>query len=39
MKVYYFTRDPWTRAEDVKIFPDGTVEKLPDWEEATAALF
>jgi hypothetical protein len=39
VKVYYFTRDPWTRAEEVKIFPDGTVEKLPDWEEATAALF
>jgi len=39
MKVYYFTREPWTRAEEVKIFPDGTVEKLPDWEEATAALF
>jgi len=39
VKVYYFTRGPWTRAEEVKIFPDGTVEKLPDWEEATAALF
>jgi hypothetical protein len=39
VKVYYFTREPWTRAEEVKIFPDGTVEKLPDWEEATAALF
>jgi hypothetical protein len=39
VKVYYFTRKPWTRAEEVKIFPDGTVEKLPDWEEATAALF
>ena len=39
VKVSYFTREPWTRAEEVKIFPDGTVEKLPDWEEATAALF
>jgi hypothetical protein len=39
VKVYYFTRKPWTRAEEVKIFPDGTVEKLPDWEEATAKLF
>jgi hypothetical protein len=39
VKVYYFTRKPRTRAEEVKIFPDGTVEKLPDWEEATAALF
>jgi AAA15 family ATPase/GTPase len=39
VKVYYFTREAWTRAEEVKIFPDGTVEKLPDWEEATAALF
>jgi predicted ATPase len=38
VKVYYFVRDPWTRAEEVKIYPDGTVEKLPDWEEATVAL-
>jgi hypothetical protein len=39
VKVYYFTRNPWTRAEENKIYPDGTLEKLPDWEEATAALF
>jgi predicted ATPase len=38
VKVYYFTRNPWTRAEEIKIHPNGTVEKLPDWE-AAAALF
>ncbi len=39
VKIYYFTRDPWTRLSEVKIYEDGTLEGLPDVEKITEHLF
>ncbi|MEM2363670.1 MAG: hypothetical protein QXQ20_08275 [Candidatus Nezhaarchaeales archaeon] len=38
-KIYYFVRDPWTKLSEIKLHEDGTLERLPDWEEAMTYLF
>ena len=39
IKIYYFKRKPWTRTRLIKVYDDGTLEGLPDSEEATVKLF
>jgi energy-coupling factor transporter ATP-binding protein EcfA2 len=39
VKIYYFTREPWTRIREIKVYSDGTFETLPDSEELITHLF
>jgi hypothetical protein len=39
VKIYYFTREPWTRIREIKVYSDGTFETLPDSEELITRLF
>jgi predicted ATPase len=39
VKIYYFKRDPWTRASEIRIYEDGTIEGWPDIDKAIAHLF
>ena len=39
VKIYYFTRDPWTKLREIKVYEDGTLDSLPDTEELVAHLF
>jgi hypothetical protein len=39
VKIYYFTRTPWTKVKEIKVYDDGVIESLPDFEEVVAKLF
>jgi len=39
VKIYYFKRDPWTKISEIKLYEDGTLERLPDAEELITRLF
>lgn len=39
VKIYYLTRDPWTKASEIKLYADGTLDSLPDTEELIIHLF
>lgn len=37
--IYYLERDPWTKAKQIKIYQDGSIEELPDAEKVVTLLF
>ena len=39
VKIYYLTRDPWTKLSEIKVYEDGTLESLPDTEKLITHLF
>jgi len=39
VKIYYLTRDPWTKLSEIKVYEDGTLESLPDIEKLITRLF
>jgi hypothetical protein len=39
VRAYYLKRDPWTRASEIKVYEDGTMEGWPDMDEVVARLF
>jgi hypothetical protein len=43
VKVYYFTREkdrsPWTKASEIKVYENGTIEGWPDIDEVVVHLF